>query len=79
MKVVLTADVKDLGKKGELVNVSDGYGKNYLIPRKLAKIADAVEKLDAIDADIPNGDSRFQFEIIKKAMGELLRRLRTKR
>ena len=43
------------------------------------KIADAVEKLDAIDADIPNGDSRFQFEIIKKAMGELLRRLRTKR
>ncbi len=41
MKVVLTADVKDLGKKGELVNVSDGYGKNYLIPRKLAKIADA--------------------------------------
>lgn len=41
MKVVLTADVKDLGKKGELVNVSDGYGKNYLIPRKLAKVADA--------------------------------------
>lgn len=41
MKVVLNADVKDLGKKGQLVNVSDGYGKNYLIPRKLAKIADA--------------------------------------
>ena len=41
MKVILNADVKDLGKKGELVNVSDGYGKNYLIPRKLAKIADA--------------------------------------
>ena len=41
MKVILMADVKDLGKKGELVNVSDGYGKNYLIPRKLAKIADA--------------------------------------
>ncbi|MBQ7638876.1 MAG: 50S ribosomal protein L9 [Clostridia bacterium] len=41
MKVVLNADVKDLGKKGELVNVSDGYAKNYLIPRKLAKLADA--------------------------------------
>ncbi len=41
MKVVLNTDVKDLGKKGELVNVSDGYAKNYLIPRKLAKIADA--------------------------------------
>ncbi len=41
MQVVLMQDVKDLGKKGELVNVSDGYGKNYLIPRKLAKKADA--------------------------------------
>ena len=41
MKVILNIDVKDLGKKGELVNVSDGYAKNYLIPRKIAKIADA--------------------------------------
>lgn len=41
MQVVLKQDVKDLGKKGQLVNVSDGYGKNYLIPRKLAVIADA--------------------------------------
>lgn len=41
MKVILKQDVKDLGKKGELVNVSDGYGKNYLIPRKIAVIADA--------------------------------------
>lgn len=41
MKVILNQDVKDLGKKGELVNVSDGYGKNYLIPRKIAVIADA--------------------------------------
>ena len=31
--------VKYLGKKGELVNVADGYGKNFLIPRKLAVIA----------------------------------------
>ena len=41
MKVILNADVKDLGKKGEMVNVSDGYAKNYLIPRKIAKVADA--------------------------------------
>ena len=33
MKVILKQDVKDLGKKGDLVNVSDGYGKNYLIPK----------------------------------------------
>ena len=41
MKVILNTDVKDLGKKGDLVNVSDGYAKNYLIPRKIAKLADA--------------------------------------
>lgn len=41
MQVVLKQDVKDLGKKGQLVNVSDGYGKNYLIPRKIAVPADA--------------------------------------
>jgi large subunit ribosomal protein L9 len=36
MKVVLLQDVKDLGKKEQLVNVSDGYARNYLFPRKLA-------------------------------------------
>ena len=43
MKVLLLEDVKGQGKKGEIVKVSDGYAKNYLIPRKLAKEAtDAV-------------------------------------
>ena len=37
MKVVLLADVKGSGKKGELVNVSDGYARNFLFPKKLAK------------------------------------------
>ena len=41
MKVILKQDVKGLGKKGELVNVSDGYAKNYLVPRKIAAFADA--------------------------------------
>lgn len=36
MKVILLADVKKVGKKGETVTVSDGYGANYLIPRGLA-------------------------------------------
>ena len=39
MKVVLLQDVKSIGKKGELVNVSDGYARNFLLPRKLAKEA----------------------------------------
>ena len=41
MKVVLTQDVKGLGKKGELVNTSDGYARNFLFPRKLAMEANA--------------------------------------
>lgn len=36
MKVILIEDVKSLGKKGEIVTVSDGYAKNKLIPGKLA-------------------------------------------
>lgn len=40
MKVILKADIKGSGKIGELVNVSDGYAKNYLIPRGLAMEAD---------------------------------------
>lgn len=36
MKVILQEDVKNLGKMGEVVNVSEGYGRNYLIPKKYA-------------------------------------------
>jgi len=36
MKVILQEDVKGKGKKGELVNVSDGYARNFLLPRNLA-------------------------------------------
>ena len=41
MKVMLLADVKGTGKKGELANVSDGYARNFLFPRKLAMEANA--------------------------------------
>lgn len=41
MKVILKQDVKNLGKKGELVNASDGYARNYLFPRGLAMEANA--------------------------------------
>ena len=40
MKVILQTDVKGMGKRGEIVNTSDGYARNYLFPRKLAIPAD---------------------------------------
>ncbi|MFC4946925.1 50S ribosomal protein L9 [Pseudonocardia sp. GCM10023141] len=39
MKLILTADVPNLGAPGDIVEVKDGYGRNYLLPRKLAIVA----------------------------------------
>ena len=47
MKVVLLADVKSQGKKGDLINVSDGYARNFLFPKGLAREANATN-LNAI-------------------------------
>ena len=41
MQVILLQDVKALGKKGELVNVSDGYARNFILPKKLGLEANA--------------------------------------
>ena len=36
MKVILTQDIKSVGKKDDIINANDGYARNYLLPRKLA-------------------------------------------
>ncbi len=46
MKVILKADVKSLGKKGELVNTSDGYARNFLFPKGLAVEANSAAMND---------------------------------
>lgn len=40
MKVILLQDVKSVGKKGQVIEASDGYARNFLIPKKLAVVAD---------------------------------------
>lgn len=52
MKVILTADVKGQGKKGELVNVSDGYARNFLFPKNLA-----IEANSAAMSELKNRES----------------------
>ncbi len=44
MRVILTEDVKTLGSIGDVMNVKDGYARNYLIPRSLAKVANEANR-----------------------------------
>ena len=72
MKVILLQDVKAPGKKGEMITVSDGYARNFLLPRKLAVEAtpDAVNAKNNADAAAAR---RIQEE--KKAAQELKAKL----
>ena len=48
MKVILLQDIRGTGKKDQIIEVSDGYGRNYLLPRKLAKEATS-EALNSLE------------------------------
>ncbi|MBQ7660680.1 MAG: 50S ribosomal protein L9 [Clostridia bacterium] len=58
MKVILLKDVKGSGKAGAVVDVADGFGRNFLIPRGLAKVADA-----GALSDLKNKEEARQFKI----------------
>ena len=73
MKVILLADVKGQGKKNDVIEVSDGYGKNFLIPRKLAKVADA-QSLN--DVKVKEAARIYRIETEKKEARELAERLK---
>jgi large subunit ribosomal protein L9 len=51
MKVILTQDVKGQGKKGQLIDASDGYARNFLIPKKLAVEATAANLSEMKNAE----------------------------
>ena len=68
MKVILLSDVKGSGKKGDLINVSDGYARNCLLPKKLAKEA-TPQALNELN----NAKKAMQYKVeeeIKKAKEE---------
>ncbi len=66
MKVILLEDIRGTGKKDQIVEVSDGYGRNYLLPRKLAREATS-EALNAIEKSKAAQKHR---EDVKKAEAE---------
>ena len=72
MKVILLQDVKAQGKKGDLINVSDGYARNFLFPKKLAIEADK-----GALADLKNKEEArlYKIEQEKKQAKELAEKL----
>lgn len=74
MKVILLADVKGQGKKNDVIEVSDGYAKNFLIPRKLAKAADA-QSLN--DVKVKEEARLYRLETEKKEARALAEKLKT--
>ena len=62
MKVILLEDVKKVGKKGSIVEVSDGYGSNFLIPRKLAVLVTKT----SLEIKKTQDDHKVKEEEIKK-------------
>lgn len=72
MKIILTQDFGKLGKKGDIVEVKDGYARNYLIPQGIAKQAtpQAIKEIE-LRKKIEQEKQRKQIEKLKKLSEEL--------
>lgn len=78
MKVILQADVKKVGAKGDIVEVSDGYGRNYLLPKKLAVEANTAN-LNSAKARAENKARKTQQEADEaKLLGAQLEKISVK-
>lgn len=67
-KLLLIQDVEDLGRSGEIVNVKDGYARNFLIPRKLGVKADK----NALRRQVALQEARLQQAVVDKEDSEKL-------
>ena len=67
MKVILLTDVKGKGKKGQMIEVSDGYARNYMLPRKLATeaTADAINTMRMTDKATQERQARERAEAME--------------
>ena len=75
MKVILLQDIKGTGKKDQILEISDGYARNYLIPRKMAKEATA-EAVNALTKS--QGADRHREEVRKQEAEVKARELKGK-
>ncbi len=78
MKVLLLADVKGQGKKDQIVEVSDGYARNFLFPKKLAVAADAKVMSEAKSKDEAKQFRLKEEKAAAKALAEKLTTLTVK-
>lgn len=72
MKVILTADVKGKGKKDQVIDVSDGYARNFLFPKKLAVAADAKSMNEIKNKE---ASKQHKFEVEKAEALEVAKKL----
>ena len=82
MKVILTQDVRGQGKRGQMIEVSDGYARNFLLPRKLAQEATAdnvnTMKMNDKAAQERQAKERAEALAVSKRMKELTLKLTAK-
>ena len=82
MKVILTVDIKGVGKKDEVINANDGYARNYLFPKKLAVEANAenMSKLKGRQnsADFKKQQQKENANIIKDEISKITLKVKVK-